>query len=549
MSIPKHVRSRRLLWVVIACMAVALPGAVLAAGGDELWPVAGHDNQNSRYQKVTKISPGNAANLHVLWQFDTGGDVSATPAVDGNTLYFPDSGGNLWALSRATGAVVWHKTMADYGLPAGDYARTTPVIAGNKLIFGDQGGKVFTGTNFAGAHIMAVSKQTGELLWKTSADSHPTAIVTQSAVWDEGANIVYVGVASNEEGAAAFVPGYQCCSFRGSVLALNANTGAIVWKTYTAPTGYSGNAVWGSTPVIDKPRKSLYVTTGNNYTVPDSVSACVLAANGDPEDELACIAPDDHFDSILALDPKTGAVKWAHRALPFDAWVVSCILDIAGNNNCPNPSGPDYDFGQGAALFTAQPAGGKKIDLLGAGQKSGDYWALNPDTGAVVWKTHTGPGGTAGGLQWGSATDGKQIFTANANSDHKPWDLLPTGGTTNGGIWSALDAATGAIQWQVANTNWDPNPFGPLPSDTLRAGSTGPVTLANGVVFGCSLDRDGHMYAFDAATGAVLWDFESGGSCASGPAVVDGTVYWGSGYGYGGFFGVAADKMFAFVVE
>src|SRR4029079_17179965 len=114
-------------------------------------------------------------------------------------------------------------------------------------------------------------------------------------------------------------------------------------------------------------------------------------------------------------------------------------------SNCPDPEGPDYDFGQAPALFTARTDKGdkankgQKVELVGAGQKSGQYWALDPDTGAVVWETQAGPGGTAGGLQWGSSVDGDRVYTANSNSNYKPW-TLPDGSTTNLGVWSGLDA-------------------------------------------------------------------------------------------------------------
>ena len=170
-------------------------------------------------------------------------------------------------------------------------------------------------------------------------------------------------------------------------------------------------------------------------------------------------------------------------------------------------------------------AAGKMRELVGAGQKSGDYWALDPSTGALVWKTNTGPGGTAGGLQWGSAVDGKRIYTANANSNQVSYQ-----GSTSG-IWSALDAATGQILWQTRPEH--------------GGGTSGPVTTANGVVFGCSLDDDGYMYALDAATGAELWSFASGGSCLSGAAISNGTVYWGSGYSNFGF-GTPNNKLYAF---
>jgi polyvinyl alcohol dehydrogenase (cytochrome) len=312
------------------------------------------------------------------------------------------------------------------------------------------------------------------------------------------------------------------------------------------PEGYSGVSVWGSTPVIDRLRHSLYITTGNNYTVPADVSACVAAA-ADPADKERCLDPKDHFDSIVALDLCSGGLRWSRRALPFDAWVVSCLPPFASAGNCPDPAGPDYDFGQGPALFTIKQPGKRHREVLGAGQKSGQYWVVDPDDGSLVWVTQTGPGGAAGGLQWGSATDGMRIFTANANSDHKAWSLVQngvdSGVSVNGGLWSALDAVTGRILWQVANPSPDPL----LASTGVTAGSNAPVTLANGVVYGCSLDSEGHMFAMDAVSGRVLWEFSSSdsGSCGAGPAIVNGMVYWGSGYA--GPVGISGkNKMRAF---
>ena len=324
------------------------------------------------------------------------------------------------------------------------------------------------------------------------------------------------------------IPGYTCCTFRGSVLDLNAATGQIKWRTYTVPDGYSGGAVWGSTDAIDTARGSLYVTTGNNYSVPAAAAACVLANVGNSAAQQACM-PDDHFDSILALDLSSGTIKWAYAALPSDAWNVNCGLGnilpgfVPDNPGaCPNPAGPDYDFGQGPALFKSHaPGSGKPVDLVGAGQKSGMYWALNPDTGAVVWSTQVGPGGVSGGLQWGSSTDGSTIWAASANSNNKPWTLIqngqPTGTTITGGHWSALDAATGKILWQTA--------------DPKGAGDPGAVSGGNGVVYACS--NSGDMYALNGAKGTILWSYQSiptGGSCAAGAAISNGTVYWGTGY-------------------
>jgi len=160
--------------------------------------------------------------------------------------------------------------------------------------------------------------------------------------------------------------------------------------------------------------------------------------------------------------------------------------------------------------------------------------------------TQVGPSGDLGGLQWGSATDNERIYAAVSNSNFEPWELVENGvGTeefTSGGLWSALDTATGQILWQTADTG---TTFGGL----QPAMAQGAVTVANGVVYACSLDTLGHMYAFDAATGDELWSFASGGSCNAGAAVVNGTVYWGSGYSYFAYRGTTGnDKLYAFEV-
>jgi polyvinyl alcohol dehydrogenase (cytochrome) len=512
-------RRTRLVAVLGALGALLLGGQAMAAPGGNTWTSAGGDRQNTRSQpNESKISASTVGGLTKKWELSTGGDVSATPAVDGDRVYVPDWAGNLYAVDRATGAVAWQRTVSSYTGVPGDKARVTPAIAGDTLVLGNQG--PFGG----GGAVFAVDKLTGDLLWKTQVDPHPAAIITQSATVFDG--VVYVGTASQEELWSAVIPGYVCCTFRGAMVALDLDTGALLWKTYMTPANYPGNAVWGSSPAIDTKRRSVYVATGNNYDAPPEALTCVAAATT-PAERQACLPADNHFDSILSLDMRTGAVKWATRALDFDAWTVDCIPFIGDGSNCPEPSGPDFDFGQAPALYTVKDGPGKGTELVGAGQKSGQYWALDPTTGAVKWVTQAGPGGTAGGLQWGSAVDGKRVYTANANSNGIPWGASDA--TT--GVWSGLDAATGALVWETRP------PHG--------GGTSGPVTTANGVVFGCSLDPDGWMYALNAATGQVLWEFESGGSCLSGAAISNGTVFWGSGYSNFGF-GTANNKLYAF---
>jgi polyvinyl alcohol dehydrogenase (cytochrome) len=511
--------------IAIAVVGVLLGAVVSTAVGGSDWNSAGGNLQNTRFQANEKtLSVSNVDELEVKWEFTTGGDVSATPAVVGDTVYFPDRAGNLFAVDKWTGQQRWQSSIAAASGVPGDYARATPAIAGNKVIIGTQG--PFGG----GGKVLAFNKDTGALLWGTTLDTHPAAIITQSAT--VFGNRVYVGTSSLEE-SFALIPGYDCCSFRGQMAALDVNTGAVVWRVRMAPPGFPGNAVWGSSPAIDQKRGQLYIATGNNYDAPQATLDCIAAAGNDPEAQQACLPPDNHFDSVLALDLKTGATRWVTRMMGFDAWTVDCIPFLGEGTNCPEPAGPDFDFGQAPALFTVRDGNGPPRDVVGAGQKSGQYWTLDPDTGAIDWVTQAGPGGTAGGLQWGSAVDGRRVYTANANSNAVPW-TLPNGTATTNGVWSGIDAGTGELLWQTVPT-FGGSPFG--------GASSGPVTTANGVVFGCALDAQGHMYALDGATGAILWTFASGGSCLSGAAISEGRLFWGSGYT---LFGTPNNKLYAF---
>ena len=517
--------------VLMVTCAAAYAAHASDDGGKGLWLTAGQGTSNARFQSdEVRISPRNVARLGPKWVFTTGGDVSATPAVDAMRVYVPDWKGNLYAIDRGTGAQIWSTKIASATGVANDLARATPAVAGNVIVVGTQG------MRGGGGNLLAYDASTGALLWKTKLDNSPFAVITQSATVSNG--VVYIGVASNEEGVAV-QPDYVCCSFRGSMLAVDLATGAILWKTYMVPMGFSGGAIWGSAPAVDNKRGQVYIATGNNYSVPPATLSCVASAGTNVAAIRACIPADNLVDAVLAMDLKTGAIKWSTAALPYDAWTVSCIPFLGDGSNCPQPAGPDYDFGQAPALFTVKGMGvGKPREMVGAGQKSGQYWALDPDSGAVVWVTQAGPGGTAGGLQWGSAVDEQRIYTANSNSNGKP--TMVRGNTVTTGVWSALDKTTGAILWQQTT---------PSGRTGGSLGTTsGPVTTANGVVFGCSLDALGYMYAMDAASGAILWEFASGGSCLSGAAISRGEVFWGSGYTNLGA-GTSNNKLYAFEIK
>ena len=498
--------------VALVTVVILVPTAALGAPASS-WPSGGHDALNSHSNPdETMINANNANKLAVKWTAQVHGDVSAIPAVVGGAVYVPDWGGYLNKLDAATGQVIWSHPISDYNGVTGSVSRAAPAVVGNTVYLGDQNG----------GHLFAVNATTGAPIWRTRLDTtpighdHPLAILTAGPLVVNG--VIYQGVSSAEEGQAAD-PTYPCCTFRGSVVAVRAATGEILWKTYTVPDnggvlgGYSGGAVWSTTPAYDTASNTLFVTTGNNYTVPQSVKDC-QAAGGTPS---TCLAPNDHIDAIIALNASTGAIKWATGVQGFDDWNVACIPGFPPNN-CPSNPGPDYDFGSGPNLFTIKKATGQRQLAVGAGQKSGQYWALDAATGQILWSAAPGPGSTLGGIQWGPATDGKRIYVAEANFDGIPY-TIPSGQTITSGSWAALDPATGKILWQVPDPSH--NAFG-------GGNALGPVSVANGVLYVPSMSGD--YYALDAANGKTIWNFHPGGAAISGASVVNVVVYWGDGY-------------------
>ncbi len=515
-------RWRRPGLIAAACaFAIAVPAAASASiPAPANWTSAGQNIFNTRSQPLTTLTNTKAPKLSPTWTYHAHGDVSATPSVYGGVVYFPDWGGYLNAVSAATGQAIWSYPVSNYvgtgyagtsTFPLPPVARDTPAVYGDEIILGD----------LAGAHVFAVNRYTGALIWSTQVDTHPMAIITGNPVVYNGT--VYVGVSSAEEAASAD-PGYPCCTFRGSIVALNTTTGAKVWQTYTVPDnggvpgGYSGGSVW-DTPAINPLTGLIYFGTGNNYTVPDSVTTCEQAAN--PPGSGNCTAPDDYFDAMMALDLKTGQIVWTSKTIAYDAWGGACGYLPPGVTWCPSPEGPDYDMGGSGPNVMTVTTNGVPRQVVGIGQKSGIYWLFDATTGQAVWHTLVGPGSYLGGIEWGTAYDGKHIYVAIANAYHIPYNpisngVLDTSQTLTGGSWAALDPATGEILWQTG----DPN----------GAIDTGAVSTAGGVVFAGSMD--GTMYALNGKTGVIEWNFASGGSVGSGAAITGGDVFWGSGYSF-----------------
>ena len=297
------------------------------------------------------------------------------------------------------------------------------------------------------------------------------------------------------------------------------------------PSGYTGGGVWGSSPVVDTTRGLVYVATGNNYTAPTtSAYASCIKAGGSAD---SCQSSANYADAIVALKASSGAVKWAKRLEEWpqdngqsgsDYSNTSCSH---GEPGCPTPDGPDFDFASAPNEITYSTGTGSAT-IIGAGQKSGLYYALNPDTGAVLWQTQVGPGSHGGGIMWGSATDGQHIYVAISNKTGISYSA------GNAGSWAALNPANGQIVWQV------PDPFAAM--------GVGPVAVANGVVYVSSNAEgvtDKNMIALSAANGEILWSFAPGTTTIGGATIVNGVVYWGTGYSRSGTGGENAFYAFS----
>jgi polyvinyl alcohol dehydrogenase (cytochrome) len=389
-----------------------------------------------------------------------------------------------------------------------------------------------------------MNADTGEQIWKVKAAEHFAALPTAAPQYYKG--VVYQPYSSFEE-ALGPDPNFQCCTFRGSVVALDAATGKILWKTFTIADppkpirknaagkqvfGPSGAGVW-STPTIDEQRGVLYVATGDNYSDPTT----------------------DTSDAILAMDLKTGELLWSKQMTQGDAYNNGC--GVPGKTNCPESKGPDFDFGQPPILV--QLGGGKRALVIA--QKSGMVHALDPDQkGNVLWQTRVGQGGPLGGSQWGSAADSKNVYVAvsdlgigGAPDPKSPVGYRLTVDPKKGGGLYALDLKTGKVQWSAK-----PIPCAAGRTDCSPAQSAA-VTAIPGVVFSGAVD--GHLRAYSASTGEILWDTDTahefstvngkpahGGAIdVAGPAVVNGTVFANSGYGQWG--GIAGNVFLAFTVD
>jgi len=476
------------------------------------WNGWGDDASNTRFQteKTAGIKAGDVPRLKLKWAFGFPGasSVFGQPSVAGGRIFLGVDTGFVYSLDAATGCVRW-----SYQAGAGVRTAITVTRLGRNhmAFFGDMKATAY-----------GIDADTGELIWKQKVEEHPTARITGAPALFEGR--LYVPVASGEEGAGGNQR-YQCCTFRGSIVALDAATGKQIWKTYVIPDepkqigttstgvqrwGPAGGGVW-SAPTIDAKQHVLYATTGDAYTEPAAPTT----------------------DSIIAMNLENGRIEWVSQGTPNDAWLAGCDAKNP-RGNCPQHLGPDQDFSASTILKTLP--NGKRI--LVAGQKSGNVWAFDPDNrGKVIWKTAL----TSNTTEFG----GKIVWGGTADDQNAYFGLGP------GGI--------AAVQLREGERKWF-TPLEPAPAMAKHPGQDGPLTSIPGVVF--SGGWDGILRALSSADGHVIWEYNTvhdyetvngvpgkGGSMgAAGPVVVGGTLFTNSGY-IGVRSGVPGNVLLAFSVQ
>jgi polyvinyl alcohol dehydrogenase (cytochrome) len=470
------------------------------------WDGWGNGPENARDQRFTQVRAKTVSGLKLKWAFgipDASTAYGQPTFVEGR-LFFGSGDGTVFSLDAKTGCTIWT-------FRADTTVRTAVTIAGglpgrDAAYFGD-----------GEANLYALDAETGKLAWRLNVGGHRSARITGAPQFYRG--ILYVPLASNEE-LSAGDPDYPCCTFRGSVVAVNSMTGEMVWRAYAiaeepheskpgeshAKFTPAGAAIW-DTPTIDAKLGRLYVGTGDAYVDPAA----------------------DATDAVVAFDLTTGKRLWVQQKTADDVFNFGCI--DPRHLNCAARPGPDVDFGSSPILVDL----GDGHRVLLCGQKTGVMYGLDPDNGGKeLWEARVGKGSGLGGIEWGSATDGKNVYAAN--SDISTLTSAGTNAPPPGGL-AAIDIRSGKLLWKTMPPK---TPCEGKPG--CSGGQLAAVTAANDVVF--SGGMDGHLRAYAAADGKILWDFDTepsfptvngvtahGGSMSGGgPTVSDRMVFVASGF-------------------
>lgn len=481
------------------------------------------DATNSRYQPAAGagLTPQTVPQLKLKWAFGFPSGVVAfgQPTVAGGRVYVGSDNGSIYSLDAATGCTYWAREIGAGVRTAISIGATKAAPSGYAAYFGD-----------VRAIVYAVDAATGGTVWTHKADDHVAARITGAPTLVGDRLVVSVSSIEEVPGASAK---YGCCTFRGSVVSLDAHSGKRIWKTYVIadepkPTkkntaglqlfGPAGAAIW-SAPTVDAAKRVVYVATGNSYSEPAA----------------------DTSDAVIALDLESGKRLWARQITPNDVFLVGCGPSNT-SGNCAGDVGPDFDFGNSPILRTLP--GGRQILVIG--QKSGVAFGLDPaKQGEVIWQFRAGKGSALGGIEWGSAADDQNMYVPVSDF------LLPS--ADHGGLF-AVRLATGEKVWGT--------PAPPVTCANPRGCSgaqSAAISVIPGVVFSGAMN--GYIRAYSTTDGKVIWEFNTardfptvngvpakGGSInGPGPTIAGGLLFTNSGYGM--FGGVAGNVLLAFGVN
>jgi polyvinyl alcohol dehydrogenase (cytochrome) len=485
------------------------------------WNGWGSDVWNTRFQpaKAAGISGDQVPRLKLKWAFGFPNGVQnyGQPTVVGGRVFVASDISYIYSLDAATGCVYW-SYQAQTGV-------RTAIVIGPVKREGEGSAKYAAYFGDGRANVYAVNAATGDLLWKVQADDQPSAHITAAPTLYAGT--LYVPISGGEE-ALSIDLHYPCCRFRGTVVALDSNTGKKIWQSYVIsesakPTrknsigtqlyGPAGGAIWGS-PTVDAVRRAVYVGTGDAYTEPAAKMT----------------------DAIVAYNMDTGKFLWAFQDTKNDAWMLGCGPTYRAEP-CPKELGPDWDYAASPMLRNLPD--GRQVLVVAA--KSGNVFGLDPDKkGAAIWKTALAEKkpGAAGLIVFGGAADERSAYYA----------LNLVGGM------AALDLGTGERKWFTPLSPAD------TPGEPPRPGQSAATTAIPGVVF--SGAWDGRLRAFSADDGHILWEYNTvheyptvnnvaakGGSLgAPGATVAGGMLFVGTGY-IGVQGGMPGNALLAFAPE
>lgn len=479
------------------------------------WDGWGVDGDNGRFQPTSKagLKAADVSKLKLKWAFGFPGATNAfaQPTVASGRVFVGSDTGAVYALDAKTGCYYWV-----FHAPAA--VRTAVVIGASSRV--RSGALAYVSD--VRANVYALDARSGELVWAQKADEHRVGRITASPVLVNG--ILYVPVSGVGEEGSVSNPTYECCTFRGSIMAFHAGTGRPEWKAWaitdeprqtgTRPNGVrtfgpAGASIW-NTPTVDLARGVVYAGTGNAFTTPVG----------------------DTTDAVLAFSLKDGRIVWKHQL-------------TAGDVNGGGAAYVDFDIGSSPILRKLPD--GRSLVLVG--QKSGDVYALDPDKGgALVWKVNLSKGGFWGGIEWGMAADDRHVYVPISDYPFRPprWPPTPEAGSL-----IALRLDTGQQVWAQKGVLT-------CEGEKCHPGRTAAVTAIGDAVFTGSMD--GYLRAYATTDGRLLWETNTareyttvngvttrGGSLnGPGPAVAGGMVFANSGYSYQGMGGNA---LLAFAPE